>query len=494
MRIAQARLEFLSGDERDRIIASALRVLEEVGIRVRSRRVRELLARNGARIDEQQERAWLPEALVRSALAEAPRSILLAAQDPACDLRIPAEEGPYVATGGEGVALWDLETGRSRPSCALDLVRFARLADQLDAADFFWPVVAPQDLDQSRKSLVGLTLAFRWTRKHVQHEALSPEEARGELAVAGALAGGPEALRERPLFSVVQCPISPLEFDRGLIEATAELTAAGIPIIIMAASMAGLTSSVTLAGTLVQTTAENLAEVAICELARPGAPVVFSSNSSAANLKTGAIDYMAPESLLIAAGVGQIGRALHLPIMVAGMGLERLSTTGVALEEMARWMSLPLLPHNDLDAGLGGYDSAKGGAFEQLIIDAEVLPLARRFSRRFSTEAEALALEVIREVGPSGLFVSHHHTMDHFKRELSSTWPDAGRLPRRVFAEGAASLVRTAKGIVRDLLVAHERPTPEPAALDAMRGVLRAARGPAALLEEPCGRDDPYAR
>lgn len=493
MGIARAVLEFLSAPERKEILAASFRILDEVGVRVRSRRVLDLLARHGARTDEAQERAWLAEPLVRAALAEGPRSVLLAAQDPAFDLRLPTDEGPRVATGGEGVELWDLETLRTRPSLALDLVRFARLADALAPVDFFWPVLTAHELGPSLKSVGEIALALRWTRKHVQHEALSAEDARAEVGLASALAGGAEDLRERPLFSVVQCPISPLEFERGLIEATVELARAGIPIVAMSASMTGLTSPVTLAGTLAQVTAENLAELTICQAAQPGAPVVFSSDSSAADLRTGGIDYGAPESLLLRAGLGQIGRELHLPVMVTGAGLERLATAGASLGDLARWMSLELLPTSDLSAGLGGLDSARGAALEQLVIDADVLSVARRLTRGFLTNAEALALETIREVGPGGLFVATMHTLDHFKQELSSTWPNSGRLPPGAFDRGAESLIRAAKGTVRELLAAHEPPVLEEAAIATLTEALRAAGGSRNLLSEPCGREDPYA-
>ncbi|HIH01906.1 TPA: hypothetical protein HA259_07555, partial [Thermoplasmata archaeon] len=107
--MASGRLRFLAKDEIDRIHATALRVLDEVGVVIHSDAVKSLLAEAGARETKDGRRMTIPEELVREALRSAPKRILLASADGKNDIQIPSDdERLYVANGGEGVRMVDL--------------------------------------------------------------------------------------------------------------------------------------------------------------------------------------------------------------------------------------------------------------------------------------------------------------------------------------------------------------------------------------------------
>jgi trimethylamine--corrinoid protein Co-methyltransferase len=50
---------------------------------------------------------------------------------------------------------------------------------------------------------------------------------------------------------------------------------------------------------------------------------------------------------------------------------------------------------------------------EALVLDSEIYHTARVEASGLDTSREALALDVIKEVGPMGNFLYHKHTMDH---------------------------------------------------------------------------------
>jgi trimethylamine--corrinoid protein Co-methyltransferase len=264
-------------------------------------------------------------------------------------------------------------------------------------------------------------ISFEWTSKHIQMGAITADQAKKMLQMAAVLTNGPESLAKRPILSAVQCPISPLTFEKGLTEAQVEFARGGIPVVAMAASVAGLTSPITLTGTMAQITAENLASLVITQAARKGAPFVFSCDSCPGDLKTGSIDYGALETQLFRTAAGEIGAYLGLPKMTAGVGLENLSSTMGNLWEGVGYVANQALVPSDLGSGLGGLDQAVAASYEQLVLDAWVWEVALEFRREFDTGDEAISYETIAEAGVDGNFLGKKHTSMRFRKEFVAT-------------------------------------------------------------------------
>ena len=239
--------------------------------------------------------------------------------------------------------------------------------------------------------------------------------------MASVLTDGEDNLAKRPIMSSVQCPISPLTFEKGLVEAQVEFARAGIPVVAMTASVAGLTSPVTISGTIAQITAENLASLVISQAAQKGAPFVFSSDSSPGDLTTGSIDYGALENPLFRAAAGQVAERYGLPKMVTGLGLENLSTTIGNIWEGVHHMTIYSLVQSDLASGFGGLDQAVGASYEQLVLDAWIWEAAREFTRVFDFGDDAISFDTIRSAGLDGNFLGKRHTSLMFRKESTAT-------------------------------------------------------------------------
>lgn len=420
--MASARIRFLAKEDIERIHSTALRILEEVGVRVHSDAVDRLLVEAGAGKTKDGRRTVIPQEVVKAALRSAPKRVLFASADGEDDFTIPSEDSRlYVANGGEGVRMVDLLTGETRPSTSANLRDFAKLVDALPQVDFFWPMVGAIEEPAAVKEVKELKIAFEWTSKHIQMGAITAEQARKMLRMASVLTNGPDNLAKRPIFSAVQCPISPLAFERGLVEAQVEFAKGGIPVVAMAATVAGLTSPITLSGTMAQVTAENLASLVITQSARRGAPFVFSCDSCPGDLKTGSIDYGALETTLFRTAAGEVGAHLGLPRMVSAVGLENLSSTIGNLWEGVAYVANQALVPSDLGSGLGGLDQAVGASYEQLVLDAWVWEVARELGRDFDTGDDAISYETIAQAGVDGNFLAKKHTSMRFRKEFVAT-------------------------------------------------------------------------
>ena len=418
--MARAKIEFLLKEDIDKINRKSLEVLSKIGVKIQSGSTIELLEKAGATRSSDGKRILIGEEMVKAALSSSPKSILLAALDRQLDIKIPTKGKIYAATGGTGAYIKNLFTGEIRTSTANDLRDIAIISDEMSEIDYFWPLVSPMDQPIEIKGVIEIEMSFAFTRKHVQGESMTGDEARKMIELASMLVGGEEALTKRPIFSCVQCPISPLTFEKGLVEAQVELSKAGIPVVAMTASLAGLTSPITIAGTLVQLNAENLASLVISQTARKGAPFIYSSDSSPANLHTGGIDYQAMESPLIRTAAAQMGKYYNLPTMSAVCSIENVSLTMRSISE-----GIPLLLHeclipSDLASGIGGIDDSSGGSFEQTVVDAWIWDATVSFARNFEFDDESIALDTIREAAMDGSYLNKRHTMMRFKKELCS--------------------------------------------------------------------------
>jgi trimethylamine--corrinoid protein Co-methyltransferase len=456
--MARGRLAFLKNDEIRRIHETSLRVLGEVGIVVHSENVGKMLIAAGAVASKSERRILIPDGLVKASLISAPKSVLLAARDKSRDIRIPAGDRIRVANGGEGVYVKDLLTDESRPSTLRDLQDFMVLAESLPQVDFCWGMVGALDQPTHLKNIAELKACIEHTTKHFQGGASSAEEARKMIELASIIAGSREELSKRPFISTVQCPISPLAFESGLAEAQVEFARNGIPVVAMVASVVGLTSPVTLAGSLAQINAENLASLVISQVANKGAPWIYSSDSVPGDLSTGSIDYGALEANLIRAGAGQMGRSYGLPTMVAGIGIENSSLLLARVRDGVPYMAMQGLVPSDLGSGLGGIDQAAGASFEQLVVDAWVWEVAREFAREFAADDSAISFETIRDAGLDGNFLSKRHTLTRFKEELAGTNSPESSFSGRRSSGKRGDLLRKAKEEVRTMLARPRTP------------------------------------
>jgi trimethylamine--corrinoid protein Co-methyltransferase len=451
--MARAKISFLSEAEEDLIHRMSIEVLAEVGVKVHSSSVLALLDDHGAAVDHAASIAKIPERMVEEALETAPKEFTLCARDPARDLKLPSHSIPYATTSGLAVFVTDRRTGEYRPSTRKDIAEFSKLGDALEPADFLWTSMTANDVPDLVHGPHEVWVTMQNTSKHVQGVTVqSAEDAAVQIELAALVAGGREALLERPLMSVISCPIAPLSFEGGAIEAQVEFARAGIPICSMTMSMSGVTAPVTIAGTLTNANAENLASLVITQAASPGAPHVYTSESAPMDMHTGSMNYSSPEKSLFSIGLGQMAKRYGLPCLVADLGFGNDIRGGISPFNDLASQFLGIACHTDIVTGMGCVEDARGVSFEQFVIDAYIWECFREFLKEVEISEEKIGLDAIRAVGPGNDFMAHKHTRQHMRQDLT-IW-DAGKLG--MLAKDTAALLADAGGIVEQLLKDHE--------------------------------------
>jgi trimethylamine--corrinoid protein Co-methyltransferase len=474
-----ASMSVLSRDDIGRMHDASLRILSEVGVRMESASVRDLLRDAGADVDDSRQLVRLGERLVRSSVESAPKSIRMSSRG-GVDFTIPGEDVQLISTDGQPPAVFDAATATKRASTLSDLRDFIILADALPEVDFVWPPVVATDMPTDRSSFYEFLTAIAYTSKHVQHGAASSEEAMFQIDLCSAILGSEDELRARPIFSDVCTPISPLRYDAGEAEALVTLSKAGIPVVNLSMAIAGAVTPASVAGSLAVINAENLCGLTMTQLASPGSPSIYSSFSGVMDLKSGVFLCGTPEGVLMDSAAVQMAKHYGLPTCAGGPSNAARSLSSEAGLETALTAASALLMGTDMMVGLGGLDRAGMMSKEKLVMDCEVWRWLRRLRRGIDITDETLGLDAIARQGPGGTFLSDIHTARCMRKELmipQVTAYHVKREPDRTEDELVAFAIERTK----ELLSTHKPPLLD---ADAAKKVGEVARRYGILLQD----------
>ena len=469
--MARSSYSVIEKDEAQGMHEAALSVLAGTGLKVNSDAALGLLREAGCAVDARTRIAKIPENLVNEAVKHAPKEFVLASRDGTRDLEIPAMDKPAICTDGFAIEVLDIETAARRKSVTEDLARFARLADAMDALDFFWPILTPQDVPAHAQLFRAFVTSLENTGKHVQHEALGARMARMQVKAATEISGGEKALKRRPIFSAVQCPIAPLQFEMDSIEAAMEFAKAGVPVVYMSMPMAGGSAPITIAGSVVQGHAEVLGGLTISQLSQKGSPVFHSVLTGPVDMQTGTWASGSPENAIGNAAAAQLAKLIKLPSMEGGFGTSaKMPGMQAGYEKMAT-MIPSALSSADIITGIGGLDDARVMSMEEAVIDLEMWTFVLRMLRGIDASPASLGKEAMREVGPGGMFLSHRETLSKFRTELWLPTLGQRQAYEKWMKEGSSGISQRARARALEL---SSRPTRNPlskdisAALEAM--------------------------
>ena len=133
-----------------------------------------------------------------------------------------------------------------------------------------------------------------------------------------AVVGSVEALLERPICSIVICPVSPMQLGPEFCDVVIETAQLGLPLNVLSQALAGATGPVTLAGALIVHNAEVLGGITLAQLVRKGMPVIYGSSTSPLDLRSVISPMGSPELGMLSAAVAKLGQYYDLPCLVSG--------------------------------------------------------------------------------------------------------------------------------------------------------------------------------
>jgi len=238
-----------------------------------------------------------------------------------------------------------------------------------------------------------------------------------------------------------------------------EYARAGQPQLISSLVIAGATGPTTLAGTLTLQNAEILAGIVLTQLVREGTPVVFSGSSSNTEMRSGALSIGSPEMAVNAAATAQMARFYNLPVRGGGAVSDaKVPDAQAAYESMMSLLMAQVSRINFVLHSAGILESYSCMSYEKFVIDDEICGMVKRIKKAYAVNADTLAHDVIKAVGPSGHFLDQDHTFEHFRSEFYQPMISNRDNFDTWHAGGSKQILETANQKVKQILADYSPP------------------------------------
>ncbi len=415
--MATIQVNILSEREIQDIHNASIEILREAGVMVHHEEILQLLGEAGAKVAGDKKIAYLPEKLVMDSISQSGKKFLLYGRDGNRPVRFGY--GDFILMSSPGQFGWiDTETGRRRPATIQDARDAIRLGDALDNISIVGVMAQPEEVCEKYRDVFLTGELVKGTAKPTRCWVRNGATARYILEIYRTIAGGEAALREKPMVEAFLEPISPLQLPRDGLDIVREFAQAGQPVSIGPMAMASATAPATLAGTLAQENAEILAGIVVTQLLAPGTAITYGGIPHIMDPRTSICSFGSPEQGLMALAMTQIAQFYGFPVYInVGLTDAKVPDAQAGIEK-ASSMLLGVLAGADTfgHCGICGTDHA--GSLLWLAFDNELMNYIRRIARGFEVNAETLATDIVKSVGPAGNYLAEPHTVEHFRREL----------------------------------------------------------------------------
>ena len=461
----QSQIKVLSEAEMDRIFEAAVEVVKSVSMRIQHEKMLQTLYDYGCEVDMRNQMVKFPDIVLQTLLNDISAQ-KAKAREARKRLADESSEGTIkLSYSASGQALWthDLETDEIRPATRQDLADVSRLIDAIPDLGRGHPTFIPQDVPVLTRDIhILATIALNYSNPGAV-SAYSPESVDYMVELGIIIRGSLEELRKRPCFHFSMYVTTPFKLCGPNVETALRMHKYGLEARLGGVfSLAGATTPVTLAGTLVHQTAEilisniiNRAFAHTTSLSYGGSPLIL-------DMKIAQQAENSPESLLLRLATGQI--AQHCFGIGNGAGAANPVTTAKipgaqAMFEKTQALMFGILSGARSFGSVGTLASADVGSLTQIVLDVEMIKSIERLLNGIDVTDDKLAVDVIKRVGSGGNYLAEDHTVKYLREEM--WFPEL--LDRRNvggWMESPKTMVENAKNKVRKILLQAENKSP----------------------------------
>lgn len=453
----------VSADELEAIHEASLAILEEIGMDVLLPEARQIYADAGAEVTPGSQRVRFPREMIIPAIAHAPERFRLHARNPANTLEVGAEWMIFSQISSPPNCS-DLDGGR-RPGSQADFRSFVKLTQSLNVLHAIggYPV-EPVDVHPDVRHLECLRDFVTLSDKPFHAYSLGWKRIQDGIEIARIARGlTAEQLAAEPSLTTVINTSSPLRLDAPMAAGIIAMAQAGQVVIVTPFTLAGAMAPVTVAGAVAQQNAEALAGMALAQLVRPGAPVMYGGFTSNVDMKSGAPAFGTPEYMKAVLLGGQLARRYRIPYRSSNTCAATCVDSQSAYESLFSLWAVVMGHANLVKHAAGWLEGGLVASFEKLIIDADTLQMVSEFLTPLEVSPSTLAMDAIREVGPGGHFFGCAHTQERYRTAFYAPMVSDWRNYESWREAGSPDAARRANGIVKRLLAEYEPPPLDPA-------------------------------
>jgi trimethylamine--corrinoid protein Co-methyltransferase len=472
-------MNVFSADEIENMHHTALRILQELGVKVLLPEARRILAAAGARVDEDSQMVWLGHDMVEAAVASAPKSILCMAGTRARDIRM--ELGALTFQPGAGCPhATDLDRGR-RPGSGRDFRELTQLTQHFDVFQMMPPLVEPQDIPTHLRHYFTMDAQLTLSDKFPFVYSRGTRQVLDSFEMLKDFRGLSEAefLANPQCYTIINTN-SPRTLDIPMAQGLIDFARHGQMAIVTPFTLMGAMAPITVAGAITLSHAEVLASITLNQLVCPGAPICYGTFTSNVDMKSGAPALGTPTHFQASLAAGQLARFLGLPWRSAAGSAANLNDVQAANEnQMGLWGCL-LAGATIIIHSAGWLEGGLSISYEKLITDVEVLNMIAELCAGRTAGVDEIGFDTaIAEVTPGGHFFATTQTMARYNTEFYEpvvhdyanfgTWTDRG-------TQDAST---RATAVWKGILAADRRPDVDGARVEALHAFIdkRTAEG-----------------
>ena len=449
------RFRVLSDDQIEQIKRAAFEVMAKVGFSVLHEGARKMFKQAGALVNG--ENVKVPEHVVTACLQTAPKGWTIYDREGKRAMEIEGRKS-YYGTSTASPRTKDALTGEIHPTLVADIATGAKVADALENIDWVMPMGSVRDVPPMVADLHEFEAVVSNTTKPIVFLGYTPRGVELVFEMAAEVAGGLENLQQRPYIVFYPEPISPFVWPADVVDRLFVAADLNLPQIQGPTVQFGATGPMTLAGGVVQGTAEALMCLVMAQLRKPGCPFGLGCNFSVFDMANGLLAMASPEMSLALAAQAEVAQSFGLPTWgLAGSTDSKMIDAQAGIEATFSILAQGLAGLN-LIHDVGYIDNGMACSTAQLVLGNESIGMAKRFIRGIEVNRETLALEVIEKVGPGGHYLDQDHTYNHFKNE--SWMPDM--MVRSAYDEwenqGAKDMAARIQDKLEDIVKNHQAP------------------------------------
>ena len=450
-----SKVEVLSNKEIIEIDSASKEILEETGVKVLSEEALKIYESGGAKVDYDNMIVRIPEKLAQRCIDSAPSEYKLYSRDKDSFLDFGKNLG-YSASGHNAIYTLDTKTMERRPSTKEEVGNFAKISDALPNIHVVGVQAMPQDVFSKSSILHAVDTVANNTSKHIYFSPENVEEAKALIDMLRVV-NGEEDLKKSPIATCQLSPISPLTWSKGTAEAVVEIASSGIPLCILPQPYCGVTSPITLAGTLTSNNVEEISALVLSQIVNEGSPFIYGAAWTTFEMNKGTVLIGTPERCLLSVGGAQIARYYNLPshciafdtdsnIYDEQNGFEKIFNTIATLQSGI-----------NLIVNAGMFSTGMTVSYEQLIVDHEIATFVYRYLEGITVNKDSIAKEVIKKVGQRKDYMTEPHTLKYLRsgehasykvsnRDVYDMWKNNGKL----------SITDNARKVAEEIIREHE--------------------------------------
>ena len=422
MKKINQNLEILSPDELEEIHKTSLVILEDVGCHIPDKKILEILKYRGADVDFDNNIVRFPRQLIEGCLKKVPKNFEVE----------PAYSENKFRVGDGILKLWmnntqdmcDWETNQRRLCKFEDIMKGIILGNNLKFVGNNNVIAIPEGIPPEIVDIYSWYILYTYSQKACNSWIYNPKSAKYILKLAIAWAGSENELKRKKNLTYFAESISPLRWGKHTLEIMDMYSKYEIPIFLGPIVTLGGSGPVTLAGSLALANAEILSGISIINTLNKKQPVIYPCLATPLDMHTAMISYGAPEMSLLSVASVQMGKYYGLPscgnVHLSDSnspdfqyGYEKAATFSWALAaglEMWGVIGYSAAGHMGTNPGVS--------SLEGIVLDNECFSYMDRILRGIDVDNNSLALDVIKEIGIGGTFLSHKHTVKNFKKQL----------------------------------------------------------------------------